>query len=167
MISFDLCCDQGHSFEGWFASSSDYEIQNTTGLLTCPVCGESSVHKMLSVPNVGRKGNRQGQQTQPMSTSTPLPDTVPAAGQMVNAPVSPEVMAEIVQKVAAAQAEMLENSQWVGRQFAETARAIHYGESDDRLIHGEASRQEAEALAEEGVAVAPLLVPFIPPEAKN
>ncbi len=167
MISFDLCCAKGHSFEGWFASSSDYDAQKSSGLLTCPVCDDASVHKMLSVPNIGRKGNQPAQNTQPTSAETSVSQAAPAGGQMVNAPVSPQVMAEIVQKVAAAQAEMLENSQWVGRQFAETARAIHYGESDERLIHGEASRQEAEALAEEGVAVAPLLVPFIPPEAKN
>lgn len=167
MISFDLCCAKGHGFEGWFASSSDYDAQKSSGLLTCPLCDDASVEKMLSVPNIGRKGNRQVQQTQPTSAETPLSEIALARGQMVNAPVSPQAMAEIVKKVAAAQAEMLENSQWVGRQFAETARAIHYGESDDRLIHGEASRQEAEALAEEGVAVAPLLIPFIPPEAKN
>jgi hypothetical protein len=167
MISFDLCCSKGHGFEGWFASSGDYDSQKSAGLLTCPLCEDPSVQKMLSVPNIGRKGNQAASIKQPPATETPPAETSPAGRQLVNTPVLPQAMVEIVQKIAAAQTEMLENSQWVGRQFAETARAIHYGESDNRLIHGEASRAEAEALAEEGVAVAPLLVPFIPPEAKN
>lgn len=167
MIAFDLCCSKGHAFEGWFASSGDFDTQKSTGLLTCPLCDSASVEKMLSVPNIGRKGNQAVRGSKlPMTETAPCVEA-PAGGQMVNAPVLPQAMAEIVQKMAAAQTEMLKESQWVGRQFAETARAIHYGESDDRLIHGEASRAEAEALAEEGVAVAPLLVPFIPPEAKN
>jgi hypothetical protein len=62
---------------------------------------------------------------------------------------------------------MLKTSQWVGGNFAETARAIHYGEEADRLIHGETSKQEAKALLEEGINVAPLPFPVVPPSAKN
>ncbi len=166
MIAFDLCCANGHGFEGWFSSSADYDVQRSTGLLTCPLCDDASVQKMLSVPNVGRKGNQPVRSIQPLAVDAST-QAAASGGQLVNSPMLPHDLAEIVQKVAAAQTEMLQNSQWVGRHFAEAARAIHYGETDERLIHGEASRQEAEALAEEGVAVAPLLVPFIPPEAKN
>jgi hypothetical protein len=76
-------------------------------------------------------------------------------------------MIEMMQKLANAQSEMLKASDWVGREFAETARAIHYGEEADRLIHGETSRDEAEALADEGIAVAALPFPVIAPAAKN
>jgi hypothetical protein len=165
MISFDLSCGGGHRFEGWFSSSVDYEDQQSAGLLTCPVCDDANVNKMLSAPNIGRKGN------QPLRSSGPsvvgAADAPSADGQMTNAPILPPAMVEVMQKMATLQSEMLKDSKWVGRQFAETARAIHYGESEDRLIHGEASPQEAEALAEEGVSVAPLPFPFIPPEAKN
>jgi hypothetical protein len=85
----------------------------------------------------------------------------------MNAPALPPAMVEMMHKLAAAQTEMLKASQWVGREFAETARAIHYGEEGDRLIHGETSADEAEALAEEGISVAPLPFPVIPPAAKN
>ncbi len=166
MISFDLCCDKGHGFEGWFSSSDDYDAQKSSGLLNCPMCDSASVHKMLSVPNVARKGNQPFRAAKRESVEA-SPAAELSGDQMINSPTVPPAIADIIQKMATAQAEMLKESQWVGRQFAETARAIHYGESDDRLIHGEASRAEAEALAEEGVAVAPLLVPFIPPEAKN
>jgi hypothetical protein len=162
MIAFDLNCSAGHKFEGWFGSSDDFEAQRSDGLLVCPVCDDMVVHKALSVPNVGRKGN------QVVATPTPIP--VPAqqaSGEVMNAPSLPPAIAEMMQKLAAAQTEMLKASDWVGREFAETARAIHYGEEADRLIHGETSPDEAEALAEEGINVAPLPFPFIPPAAKN
>jgi hypothetical protein len=162
MIAFDLKCSFGHGFEGWFASSSDFDVQQSTGLLACPICHDVAVHKALSVPNVGRKGNRIA----PVSTQSP-PTAEPVAGEVVNTPTLPPQMVELMHKMAAAQTEMLKTSEWVGREFAETARAIHYGEEGDRLIHGETSRDEAEALSEEGIAVAPLPFPVIPPAAKN
>ena len=167
MISFDLCCGKGHNFEGWFSSSADYDVQQSAGLVACPVCNDSAVQKLLSVPNIGRKGNQPVRTVEPVAANADAVQEAPVSGPVVNMPALPPAMVEIVQKMAEKQAEILKSSQWVGRQFAETARAIHYGESDDRMIHGEASPQEAEALAEEGVSVAPLPFPFIPPEAKN
>ncbi len=160
MIAFDLCCGKGHLFEGWFASSRDYDAQHVGGLVACPLCGDSAVQKALSVPNIGRKGNQA-------QKALPSPAEAASNGKMANVPVVPAEMTEMMQKLASAQTEMLKNSIWVGREFAETARSIHYGESDSRLIHGEVSPSEADALADEGVAVAPLPFPFIPPEAKN
>ena len=162
MIAFDLSCSGGHKFEGWFASSNDFDAQQSGGLLSCPVCDDAMVHKALSVPNVGRKGN------QATSVPTQLPAVVEqVSGEVVNAPTLPPAMMEMMQKLASAQTEMLKQSDWVGREFAETARAIHYGEETDRLIHGETSADEAEALADEGINIAPLPFPVIPPAAKN
>ncbi len=141
MIAFDLNCSNGHRFEGWFASSEDYSKQQSAGLLACPLCNDMAVQKALSVPHVPKKGNQR-------SVPVPIAD--------VAAPIA-----------AAEQTEMLKQSQWVGGQFAETARAIHYGEEADRIIHGETSADEAKALMEEGVQVAPLLFPVVPPSAKN
>lgn len=161
MIAFDLQCSGGHTFEGWFASSSDYDAQQSGGLLACPVCNDAIVSKALSVPNVGRKGN----QSAPVA-NMPVP-IEQVSGEVVNAPVLPPAMVEMMHQLAAAQAELLKTSDWVGREFAETARAIHYGEEADRLIHGETSPEEAEALADEGINIAPLPFPVIPPAAKN
>jgi hypothetical protein len=120
------------------------------------------IQKALSVPNVPRKGNQR---------PALLPSVAPAAAETVaDAPANailPPAMAELVQKLARAQSEMLDKSQWVGGNFAETARAIYYGEEPDRLIHGETSSDEAKALVEEGVGIAPLLFPVVPPSAKN
>jgi hypothetical protein len=162
MITFDLNCSNGHQFEGWFASSADFDAQKSSGLLACPACNDGIVQKALSVPNVPRKGNQR---------PALLPSVTPAAAETsVDAPataVLPSAMAELVQKLARAQSEMLDKSQWVGGNFAETARAIYYGEEPDRLIHGETSSDEAKALVEEGVGLVPLLFPVVPPSAKN
>jgi hypothetical protein len=162
MITFDLNCSNGHQFEGWFASSADFDAQKSSGLLACPACNDGMIQKALSVPNVPRKGNQR---------AVSLPSVVPEAAETsTDAPateISPAIVAELVQKLARAQSEMLDKSQWVGGNFAETARAIHYGEEPDRLIHGETSRDEAKALVEEGIDVAPLLFPVVPPSAKN
>jgi hypothetical protein len=162
MITFDLNCSNGHQFEGWFASSADFDAQKSSGLLACPICDDGVIQKALSVPNVPRKGNQQ---------AVNLPSVTPAAADKnMDVPateIPPAIVAEMVQKLARAQSEMLDKSQWVGGNFAETARAIHYGEEPDRLIHGEASRDEAKALVEEGIDVAPLLFPVVPPSAKN
>ena len=162
MIAFDLSCSNGHKFEGWFSSSNDFDVQQSSGLLSCPVCDTITVHKALSVPNVGRKGN----QAVAAPSQTPAP-AAQVSAEVVNAPSLSPGMNEIMHKLAAAQTEMLKESDWVGREFAETARAIHYGEETGRLIHGETSADEAEALAEEGIAAVPLPFPVIPPAAKN
>lgn len=162
MIAYDLQCCGGHRFEGWFASSADFDTQQSNGLLVCPVCDNAIVRKVLSVPNVGRKGN----QVHSVQENLPVTPERPS-GKVINAPSLPPAMLEVMQKLAAAQTEMLKESDWVGREFAETARAIHYGEEADRLIHGETSADEAEALADEGIAIAPLPFPVVPPTAKN
>lgn len=162
MIAFDLKCSSGHQFEGWFSSSLEFGAQQASGLLVCPVCNDADVQKVLSVPNVGRKGN----QVSAVGSIAPTPDETQSVPVADTSAISPAV-AKFVEKLAVAQSEVLKASQWVGGNFAETARAIHYGEESDRLIHGETSTQEAKALLEEGIDVAPLLFPVVPPSAKN
>lgn len=154
MIVFDLSCDQGHRFEGWFRSSQDFAEQRDGGLVDCPQCGSFAVDKAPMAPAVPRKGNQ-------------LP-AVPAPGKqtMTRGPMPPEV-AEALRKLAEAQASALKNSKWVGDSFAEQSRAMHYGEKDAETIHGQATPDEALALFEEGIPVAPLPFPVAPPEDLN
>ncbi|MFN4134865.1 MAG: DUF1178 family protein [Novosphingobium sp.] len=160
MIVFDLQCGpQGHRFEGWFGSSADYEDQRARGLVACPSCGSPDVNKAVMAPNVGRKGNQL-----PAPSPSRQPDPAPQA--MTHAPLPPEAVA-MLKAVAAMQAEALKSSTWVGRKFAEDVRAMHYGEKDPAAIHGQATIEEARDLVEEGIPVAPLLVPFVPPEEAN
>nr|WP_047165664.1 DUF1178 family protein [Sphingomonas sp. Y57] len=156
MIVFDLACNNaGHVFEIWFGSSADYEDQKARGLVMCPYCGSTDVDKAVMAPNVAPKGN---QRSEP-STGTP----VPAAA---NVP-SPEEFKAVVSKLAEIQARILEGSDYVGSRFADEARSMHLGEQESRPIHGQTSPEEAKALIEEGVPVAPLLLPVRPPKSEN
>ena len=177
MISYDLSCSAAHRFEGWFGSSCDYQQQLDQGLVQCPVCGSSDITKLLSAPNIPRKGNQMVPASAKHSASANTPvamqDDAPDSAApnsdavMTNAPPPSEAVVKMVRKLAEAQNKILKDSQYVGRQFAEEARAIHYGETKQRQIHGETSPKEAEALVEEGVGVAPLPLPYVPPTAKN
>jgi hypothetical protein len=153
MIVFDLTCDSGHRFEGWFGSSDDYAGQRARGLVNCPQCGSAAVGKAPMAPAVPRKGNSQ-------------PAAVPARQPMARGPMPREV-AEALGKLAEAQARALADSRWVGDAFAEQTRAMHYGEQDAETIHGQASLEEAQALFEEGIPVAPLPFPIAPPDELN
>ena len=158
MIVFDLKCGgQGHVFEAWFGSSADYEDQRSRGLLSCPLCGDMQVTKAVMAPAVAPKGNsRTVPALQPRTDEAPVAVTGDQAR-----------LRELMQTLAQAQTKVLEGSTWVGRDFAEQARAMHYGEQDRSSIHGEVAPDEARALISEGVEVAPLPFPVIPPEAKN
>ena len=149
MIVFDLRCAGDHVFEAWFGSSGAFEEQRARGLLICPICGDADIGKAAMAPNIPAKGNRQS------------PSALPA-----EAP-TPAAMKAAMRALAAAQTKALEKSEWVGRAFADRARAMHVGEADPAPIHGEATAGEAKALAEEGVAIAPLPFPVVPPEAIN
>jgi hypothetical protein len=122
----DLQCSHGHVFEGWFASHEDYESQRERGLLTCPVCEDAQVNKMLSAPRLN------------------LAQTPPQQMQAA--------MLKMVRHVMA-------NTEDVGNRFAEEARKIHHGQAQERGIRGQASREETEALLDEGIDILPLPVP--------
>jgi hypothetical protein len=152
MIVFDLkCLDRGHVFEAWFGSSEDYEGQRQRGLVECPLCGSGRIEKAVMAPRVGAKGNSA---------------VVASAGPALSVSSDPEVKA-MLGALAAMQKKLLQNSSFVGDRFAEEARAIHLGEADGRAIHGRATRQEAESLLEEGIAVAPLPFPVAEPKQEN
>ena len=151
MIVFDLRCPADHVFEAWFGSSAAYEAQRSAGLVACPLCGSAEIGKAVMAPNVAAKGNRA------MAPTGPAPsDAVP-----------PERVKAAIAALAQVQAQMLETSQWVGGGFAGKARAMHLGEEPAAPIHGQATLAEAKELIEEGVPVAPLPLPFVPPEQRN
>ena len=155
MIVFDLECQMGdHRFEGWFGSSDDFAAQQQGGLLSCPLCGSAEVMKAPMAPNVPRKSN---------AISKPAAEPT----QAVQGGALPPEAAKMMQAMAAMQAEALKNSQWVGDKFTEQSRAMHYGESAAKPIHGQATVAEAKALLDEGIAVAPLPFPLAPPDEIN
>lgn len=165
MIVFELeCRDGGHRFEGWFGSSADFEHQQARGLVACPQCGAADVIKAPMAPRLTRKGNQM------TAVGQVAPVAAPAKAQAMTAPAMPPLppqVVEVLHKVAAAQAEALKSSRWVGESFADNARAMHYGEKEHEAIHGQATPDEAMALIEEGVEIAPVLFPLLPPDQVN
>ena len=140
MKVLNLQCGHAHAFEGWFASEEDFQGQLERGLVECPLCGDTGVHKMPSAPRLN------------LGASEPA---APVARQDVATAPTAQLQAawlQLVQKVMA-------NTEDVGERFAEEARKIHYGESEERGIRGQASKEETQALLEEGISVLPLPIP--------
>ena len=142
MIVYELICADEHRFEGWFASAEAFERQRESGLVACPVCASGAVEKLPSARI------RRGAQAPPEEQRP----TAPMSKQAPVAQRSTMTLASFVDHV-------LQNSEDVGSRFPEEARKIHYEEVPRRGIRGIASREEAEALAEEGIPVLPLPIP--------
>lgn len=160
MIVFDLTCrPHGHVFEAWFGSSRDFEDQSARGLLACPICGAAEIEKSVMAPNVGLKGNQKSSAPSSLSNPAPAPmaDGVPDA----------ETVKTMLRALAEVQTRMLETSVYVGDRFADEARAIHYGERDHQAIHGQATPAQARALVEDGIEIAALPFPVLPPDSLN
>ena len=153
MIVYDLSCAGGHRFEGWFASSDDFEAQRDDDLLDCPVCGDRTIGQAPMAPAVGAKGNS-------------IAASAGQGGEGPSPPI-PEAVRAAMTALAKAQKAALANSRYVGDGFAENARAMHYGEQAVEAIHGKATVKQAKELLEEGVSVAPLPFPVAEPDELN
>ncbi|MBE9604146.1 DUF1178 family protein [Acetobacteraceae bacterium H6797] len=153
MIHYQLRCEAGHEFDGWFKDSAGFEKQAAAGLVECPVCGVTKVTRALMAPNIAKT-----REALPASQATP-----PAAGegQMAAAGPMPAQMLALLQRL---RAEVEKNCDYVGANFAEEARRIHReaeeGTPPQRGIYGEASEAETEALRDEGIEVGRL--PWVP-----
>lgn len=141
MIQYSLKCSAGHSFDSWFQSAAAYEKLSATSMVACSVCGVTQVEKAIMSPRV----------TSARSNKDDRPLTAPASP-------AEQALAEIRRKIEA-------NSDYVGRDFVAEARRMHLGETPERAIYGEARVEEAKALVEDGIPVAPL--PFLPNRKAN
>ena len=125
MILFQLRCGKNHHFDAWFRDNAAFDQQSAASRIACPICGDTGVDKAIMAPRLNK-----------------------ATGQALDAPdvarAMRQALGELRQTVAA-------NCDYVGERFPEEARKIHYGETEARPIYGEASRDEARELAEEGI----------------
>lgn len=137
MKVLDLQCAQQHSFEGWFGSEAEFQDQLARGLVECPLCGDAGVTKMLSAPRLNLGSGKEPQRHDVVAA----PDATVQAAWM-----------KMVRHVMA-------NTEDVGARFPEEARRMHYGETGERGIRGQASPEETQALVEEGIGVLPLSIP--------
>jgi hypothetical protein len=144
MKVLDLRCAAGHAFEGWFASDDDFQSQRERGLLDCPMCGNADVVKLPSAPRLNLSGARPPAPA-PENHDAPRPAPAPAPTMAVHG--------NAVTRFVAAVAELLQNTEDVGTRFAEEARRIHYGETEQKAIRGQTTPEERAALADEGIEV--------------
>lgn len=160
MIVFDLRCPESHVFEGWFRDSAAFEAQTAAGDLTCPICGSHDIAKALMAPNIPAKSNTKSERAPVAHVETADADIEYASETMASTPAlspgegpSPELFAAAMKALRALHKDIEKNCDYVGENFAEEARKIHYGETDPRGIYGEATPDEARELREEGVEV--------------
>jgi hypothetical protein len=154
MKVLDLQCRQGHSFEGWFGSQDDYDAQRARGLVTCPMCNDSEITKLLSAPRLNL-----GHGTEPVQTPAAPEAAAPSAAPAKTAAATAQPLAQMQAALMNMVRHVMANTEDVGTRFAEEARKIHYGEREERNIRGQATREETEALLDEGIDVVPLPVP--------
>jgi len=133
MIKYQLICDAEHDFEGWFRDSADYDAQAEDALVECPACGSEKIRKAMMAPAIVG-GKRSGARAARLE----------------------EIKRDMGQAVLRARDYVEKNFDYVGDQFPEEARKIHYGEKEERGIYGEATGKEVKELVDEGVSVAPL-----------
>jgi hypothetical protein len=149
MIRYTLSCERGHEFESWFQNSAAYDKQAKRGLVTCPLCNSAKVEKAIMAPRLARTD---------VAEPTPPPAAQPATPAKNPVAMMSPPERELRQKLKELRDHVTKNATNVGAKFPEEARKIHYGETEHRSIYGEASREEAKALHEEGIEFHPLPV---------
>lgn len=148
MIRYALKCSADHVFESWFASAAAFDSLKAAGRVACPACGDGEVEKALMAPRVSPARGK---------AALPAPE---AKDRALSRPRN-----EIEEKLAELRRQVEANSDYVGLSFAAEARKMHDGDLPFRSIYGEAKAEDARALLEDGVPVAPL--PFIPQRKTN
>ncbi len=136
MILYNLKCPKDHVFEAWFRDSGVYELQVEAGEVRCPVCGSKKVAKAPMAPRVAK-----------------------ASGDEENAAATAGKVRHALREL---RRHVEETCDYVGPTFAEEARKIHYGETEERNIYGETTPEESQALDDEGVKVQ--RIPWVPRE---
>jgi hypothetical protein len=150
MIVFGLRCRKGHDFQSWFKDGASFDRQAKRGVVECPVCGDTKIEKALMAPRLaGTKKSRKAPAEATPVASTPA--QVPAA---FGADPATAKLAELHKELGKLREHVEKNYENVGKEFAEEARAMHYGEKPHKDIYGDTTPDEAQALLEEGVPVA-------------
>ena len=153
MKVLNLCCAQGHGFEGWFASEDDFLGQTGRGAIECPLCSDQAITRLPSAPRLNLSGAR------PPAAAASAAAASSGAASAAAAPVAEPTAADLHAMWLRTVQQVIKNTEDVGEHFPEVARRIHYGETAQRGIRGQASAEERAALADEGIEVMPLPMP--------
>ena len=128
MIRYTLNCNNGHQFDSWFSDSASFEKLREKGHLECAICSSKKVEKSLMAPVVTAKKKETL-----LSKQSALEKEIKALKQKIKATATD-----------------------VGENFSAEARAMHYGEKEEKPIVGKTTVDEAKELAEEGIPFTPL-----------
>lgn len=166
MIHYNLRCEKGHQFDGWFASSAAFDTQVERGLLACPTCGSTAIGRALMAPAVvstrAERPSPAPEASEPAAGAAPAPAAPPSEPAPADVALMDERAGQLRAMLKALHEAVRKNGVDVGRKFADEARKIHYGEAEARGIYGQADLEEARELLEEGIDVLPL--PPLPDE---
>ena len=131
MIRYTLNCKNGHQFDSWFSNSDSFEKLRKKGLLECAVCSSKEIEKSLMAPKIAPSSDKKTETL--ISTQSDLEKEIKALKHKIKSTATD-----------------------VGENFSSEARAMHYGEKEEKPIIGKATMDEAKDLAEEGVPFIPL-----------
>ncbi len=157
MKVLNLRCAHDHAFEGWFASEQDFLAQNEGGAIACPMCGNAVIARLPSAPRLNLSGARAPRSVE-QAESASAPGKV-AVGGTPEGRAQPPALAELQALWLKTVQQVMANTEDVGERFPEEARRIHYGETGQRGIRGQASERQRAELADEGIAVMALPMP--------
>jgi hypothetical protein len=156
MVIYDLICEHGHQFEGWFKSADDLQSQTDSNLLLCPFCDSAEVTKKLTAAKITRKSNSA-------SSVKELPSQQVVRGDAR----SSEKFAKLQKMLGQVHDYIDRNFEDVGNRFSEEAIKIHHGEAEANNIRGTATREELKEMRKEGVEAVPLPPKPIDPKKVN
>jgi hypothetical protein len=160
MIRYALACENGHGFDSWFRDSASFDDLAGKGLVSCPQCGAAKVRKQIMSPSVARTDRDHSSPKAEPVNSAPQAEEIsspqPAAGTSGPVALLGEREKAFRDLLKAVRDHVLATAENVGPRFAEEARRMHEGLSEFKAIYGEASVEEARALAEEGIDAIPL-----------
>ncbi len=157
MIHYQLRCSRDHGFDGWFSNSASFDQQAERGLIECPTCSDTNVERALMAPAVSTRALSPPEPAPSTVQPTPPTAALPPVPVMTGGGRIPAQLAAMLQKL---RAEVEKNCDYVGPELADEARRIHRGEAEERGIYGEATQDEAESLAEEGIELRQ--IPWVP-----
>ena len=154
MILYDLRCRRGHVFEAWFRDSAAYDDQVEAGEVACPSCGSKKVEKAPMAPRLATGGlsKGSGETGEAQRAEAQRAEAQTAETEHTEAETAKAETAKAAEALRGLRRKVEDNFDYVGPQFAEEARKIHYGEADAHNIYGETSDEEAKELRDEGVA---------------
>jgi hypothetical protein len=156
MIHYALRCGDGHEFDGWFRNSQSFDEQARSGLLDCPVCASTDISRALMAPRISGRATAPAPAPQAEPAVSEKQVSVPAPTEPTP-PAMPDEMRAVLQRL---RAEVEKRCDYVGPHFAREVRRMAEHDEPPRPIYGEATPDEAAALAEDGIEVA--RIPWVP-----